>query len=521
VLRLNDPATIGAVDRKVGGIEFYQNDASGGAGIGSSIAAHHVNISGDTDLRFATGDNTERMRIDSDGKVGIGHSSPSTQLMIDTGDTNSILGVNSPLSSSAFSQLILHHGPQGDWYTNSVVAWQLFSDCDGTDATFRMSYFDGSAYTHTLYMLPSGNVGIGTDSPSSKLDVRNGYILTGTAASTAGTKLLAGYYNSSGDEAVTIGTSRSSAALVLGYGCFPSSTTADAFLSSADNVAWDRGAVSISDRFVYRNAVGTTTTVGDPVTLTERFRIAENGYIGVNTNSPQHLLDVGSGSASAPTHKGHIRLGGGALTNSGHGGIEFRGSTFGSGYGWRIQNEDPGGQTPLVISSRENSTTWTEVARFRGNAVGGGIAFNGDTTAQNALDDYEEGTWTPTLGTGTITSYEANYTKIGNVVHVQIYINGVSDISTAANFIVSLPYASKSGARSPGSIMFRNIDTEGASQISGATADSQLNTYVGSSSSNLYLYISRNQGSGYVNLQHNDFTNSGVDMFMSLTYIAA
>ena len=27
----------------------------------------------------------------------------------------------------------------------------------------------------------------------------------------------------------------------------------------------------------------------------------------------------------------------------------------------------------------------------------GGIQFNGDTAAANALDDYEEGTWTPNL----------------------------------------------------------------------------------------------------------------------------
>ncbi len=27
-----------------------------------------------------------------------------------------------------------------------------------------------------------------------------------------------------------------------------------------------------------------------------------------------------------------------------------------------------------------------------------GLTFNGDTASANALDDYEEGTWTPTLG---------------------------------------------------------------------------------------------------------------------------
>jgi hypothetical protein len=78
ILRLTDTATIGTVNRKVGGLEFYQNDASGGAGIGSSIEAYHVNISGDTDLRFATGDNTERMRIDSSGVVRPGADNTQT-----------------------------------------------------------------------------------------------------------------------------------------------------------------------------------------------------------------------------------------------------------------------------------------------------------------------------------------------------------------------------------------------------------------------------------------------------------
>jgi hypothetical protein len=54
--------------------------------------------------------------------------------------------------------------------------------------------------------------------------------------------------------------------------------------------------------------------------------------------------------------------------------------------------------------------------------AGAGITFNGDTAAANELDDYEEGTFTPTVlgsttaGTGTYTSRGGIYTKIGNVV---------------------------------------------------------------------------------------------------------
>jgi hypothetical protein len=52
----------------------------------------------------------------------------------------------------------------------------------------------------------------------------------------------------------------------------------------------------------------------------------------------------------------------------------------------------------------------------------GGIQFNGDTAAANALDDYEEGTFTPTLTTSggtpvTLTTATGYYRKIGSAVY--------------------------------------------------------------------------------------------------------
>lgn len=73
----------------------------------------------------------------------------------------------------------------------------------------------------------------------------------------------------------------------------------------------------------------------------------------------------------------------------------------------------------------------TERVRILGS---GGLTFNGDTAAANALDDYEEGTFTPTLiatgGSLSVTYGSANgrYTKIGNVVHIafQLRVNAHS-----------------------------------------------------------------------------------------------
>jgi hypothetical protein len=54
-----------------------------------------------------------------------------------------------------------------------------------------------------------------------------------------------------------------------------------------------------------------------------------------------------------------------------------------------------------------------------------GILFGTDTAAANALDDYEEGTWTPTTnsGWGALTfDGVGSYTKIGNIVHISVHI---------------------------------------------------------------------------------------------------
>ena len=79
---------------------------------------------------------------------------------------------------------------------------------------------------------------------------------------------------------------------------------------------------------------------------------------------------------------------------------------------------------------------------------GGGLTFNGDTAAANALDDYEEGTWTPSDQSGagmSLTVYEAFYTKIGRKVYVEIGFKIPSNSSTADVSIGGLPFTAKSG----------------------------------------------------------------------------
>ena len=83
----------------------------------------------------------------------------------------------------------------------------------------------------------------------------------------------------------------------------------------------------------------------------------------------------------------------------------------------------------------------------------GGITFNGDTATANALDDYEEGTFTATLvATGSTFQYTyrtGSYTKIGNSVHFNLYIQldggGNSFVGNAVT-ISGLPFTANSTA---------------------------------------------------------------------------
>ena len=90
------------------------------------------------------------------------------------------------------------------------------------------------------------------------------------------------------------------------------------------------------------------------------------------------------------------------------------------------------------------------------SASGAGITFPATQSAStdpNTLDDYEEGTWTPTLGgTATYAFRTGYYTRIGNVVNVSFDI-GVTLIGTGdTQFISGLPFAQSNNVPQGGCI---------------------------------------------------------------------
>jgi hypothetical protein len=82
----------------------------------------------------------------------------------------------------------------------------------------------------------------------------------------------------------------------------------------------------------------------------------------------------------------------------------------------------------------------------------GGISFNGDSAAANALDDYEEGTWTASInGASAAAAQTARYTKIGNVVTAYAYISSITNTNNSTQFqITGLPFATAAASLASG-----------------------------------------------------------------------
>ena len=104
---------------------------------------------------------------------------------------------------------------------------------------------------------------------------------------------------------------------------------------------------------------------------------------------------------------------------------------------------DPSNTTAASYISME--VDGAECARV---IAGGGITFNGDSSAANALDDYEEGAWTPTLvGMGATGSFSPSstanggfYVKIGRQITAWMNVNGTLSGASGEMNVTGLPY---------------------------------------------------------------------------------
>jgi hypothetical protein len=223
---------------------------------------------------------------------------------------------------------------------------------------------------------------------------------------------------------------------------------------------------------------------------TERMRISEAGLVGIGTNSPASTLQVGVGGprettasffgtgsqvASSISTVGIYSTNtatvgvGAALTLGGQTGNAVGTYPFGiiqgaknnataGDYGGYLQfNTIPAnGGSPipnltLTTGGGVQAYNTISVGNATPSTSGAGITFPATQSASsdaNTLDDYEEGTWTPSIGgssvqgTGTYTTQQGTYTKIGNSVRFQAYIVWTAHTGVGQLEVLNYPFAS-------------------------------------------------------------------------------
>ena len=305
--------------------------------------------------------------------------------------------------------------------------------------------------------------GLGTDS-SLALSTKNILIGTTTAVVNYGRELTVD---------ATALTSEPEAFLALKGNRGSGNVSAIQFLNGSEQV----GNIVAQAEGNMRFLTGTTTA-----NTSEKVRITSAGNVGIGTSSPDtKLTTLVADNAFAAKFK---------ATNG-----VFRILPFETGLGVKVSAvngaENAFEALALQGSSHQFVVGVTEVARVTSN----GLTFNGDTAAANALDDYEEGTWTPTIsfgGASTGITYAASragqYTKVGRQVTLTAYILLTNKgTSTGAASIGGLPFVIGSTSGYYSSVSFSAI-----SQIS---------------------YVGMLQGYGEINTQRIDLvetTEAGV-----------
>lgn len=290
-------------------------------------------------------------------------------------------------------------------------AYQLWFDT--TTGTWKVRNSGNTAWISTITTdLATGNIGIGTSSPDFKAEIvggtNNGLHIKDAESAT----VFGGLFTQSTNLALV---ARSNHSLTLGTNDIERMR-----IESGGNVT-----------------IGSAADAGNAL----RYLDVSNANTGANAGSIIRLIT--SNAAGSGTATGEL--------------LKYKSGLL------AIVNNEP--------SATANTAFYVAGAERMRILSTGGITFNGDTAQANALDDYEEGNWTPIVSSGTFTLVAAAYTKIGRIVHIHIEISLTGTRGGETFRIGGLPFTNSAWSAQP--CYVQGYTAEGTQQLSAAVVGNQ------------------------------------------------
>lgn len=326
---------------------------------------------------------SEVMAFREDGNIGINTLTPGAKLDIHSA-SNVIAQINRTGAGKSWFQYL--QAGTARWNTGY----------DNTNGNFTI--YDAVNAADRMVVTNAGNVGIGTSTPTYKLQVDIADTTAYDSTNTLSAQPVAWLYNNTSTAGVAA-TLRLDGGLSGGNGA---ATISGVHVGSGSSALTFGTRISNSN-VIERMRIDASGNVGIGVTpsaWSSGYKVIQGSYAtsyGLDQNVPANLI----------------------VSNA-----------YNDGTSWKYGITAPAAKLNVVgwigahtfevaaSGTAGSPLTWLERVRIDND----GLKFNGDTAAANALDDYEEGTWTPVYyqggvpNTATYTYQLGTYTKIGNLV---------------------------------------------------------------------------------------------------------
>ena len=455
----------------------------------------------------------DQLYLKTDGKVGIGTTDPDAPLTIhNSTDPEIRFGYNASQDHRIAwdsSKLYIHADPDN---ANGSSAIGL-----AVDGTSR------------LYINDSGNIGIGTTNPlfpsGGGIEIYNSSVprLKLSNATTGSTALDGSQiYLSANDLCIdhkengdikfyTAGVEKMR--LTSGGLLLRGSTTSD--------LSGNHSFISVGARhaFQYEGSAGTYLSL---------ILGSANGSITIDANArsgnyPALLFNVGGSEKVRFSTNGSVGIG----TDTSASSAKFQVSESDSTECYmQVTNQTTGydGNSGLLVGINNsevakimqmenlgldigtNGNNRISIANDGHVTLSNAISFNAETGSANRLDDYEEGTWTPTIYGGTTAgsySYEAvrtggKYTKIGNMVYIEgvVRISSINSAGAGDLYIGGIPF-STSGPPASSWTIGKGVQVFHYGTNNNSTADDWPPPFVGTASGGQSAFNIRSYGKNY------------------------